>query len=246
MPTLTEGGTCAPNTANGEAPLHRVCAIIVAVALISCGRGERESRVCAWPVEAYRRLDLMRSADRAHLRHDAQSAETIAIHYADVSPARRKGMEEYAQARDECMESLFGAVARNHALEIELVRSYTTMRNRWFDATVLVSFVVVYALVAHALAGLVARRVGVEEWPVAAVAVTALSVGAAQVATMAFDMWAVTAESLRLSSWHLSYRVDRLPWQHHHPLIFAASVGVFWLIALLRYRREHRALGRAA
>jgi len=155
-------------------------------------------------------------------------------------------MEEYAQVRDECMQSLFGAVARSHSLEIELVRSYTTMRNRWFDAMVLGSFAVVYAFVAHVLAGVAARRVGVEDWPLAAVATTALSSGAALVATMAFDMWAVTAESLRLSSWHLSYRVDRLPWQHPHALIFAARVRLFCLIAILRYRRQHGALGRAA
>jgi len=196
--------------------------------------------MCEWPLETYRRLDLTRSADRTHLRRDAESAETIAIHYADVSPARRKGTKEYADARDECMESLFGAVARNHGLDIERVRAYTTMRDGRFDAMVLVSFGVIYAIVTYALAGRIARHSGTEDWRVAALAVIGLSLCAAVVAMMVFDMWAATAENLRLGSWHLSYRWERLPWRHHGVLLFSGSVGLFWLMSLLRFRRSLR------
>lgn len=214
--------------------------VLATVTLIACAGGERQSRVCEWPAETYRRLDLTRSADRTHLRRDAESAETIAIHYADVSPARRKGKKEYAHALDECMESLFGAVARNHGLDIDRVRAYTTMRNGRFDAMVLVSFGVIYAIAAYALAGRIARQTGTEDWRVAAFAVIGLSLGAAVVAIMVFDMWASTAENLRLGSWHLSYREDRLPWGHHRVVLFTGSVGLFWLMSLLRFRRSLR------
>src|SRR5439155_426807 len=80
---------------------------LAALALGDCVGRTRQSRRCEWPTETPRRLDLAQSADRVHLRKDAESAETIAIHYADVSPARRKGRQEYDQARDECMASLF-------------------------------------------------------------------------------------------------------------------------------------------
>lgn len=214
--------------------------VLATLILTACAGGERQSRLCEWPAETYRRLDLTRSADRTHLRHDAESAETIAIHYADVSPARQKGRKEYAQARDECMESLFGAVARNHGLDIERIRAYTTVRTGRFDAIVLVSFGVIYALVTYALAGRIARHMGAEDWRVAALAIIGLSLGAAVVAMMGFDMWATAAESLRLGSWHLSYRADRLPWRHHGVLLFSGSVGLFWLISLLRYHRSRR------
>lgn len=214
--------------------------VLAALAFAACGEGERQSRTCEWPTEPDRRLDLTRSADRAHLRIDAESAETIAIHYADVSPARQKGRKEYAQARDECMESLFNAVARNHALDIRAVRGYMTLRSGRFDAIVLVSFTVVYGLAAYVLAGFIAWRFAADDWCVVALAVVGFSLGASVAAMMVFDLWAGTAESLRLGSWHLSYRRERLPWRQHRVLLFASSVGLFWLISLLRYRRPTR------
>jgi hypothetical protein len=210
--------------------------------LTACAGGEPKSRTCEWPAEAYRQLDLTRSADRTHLRRDAESAETIAIHCADVSPARREGKREYDVALEECMESLFGAVARNHGLDIERVRAYTTLRNGLFDVMVLVLFSGIYAIAAYAIAGRIARQIGAEDWRVVALAVIGLSLGAAIVAMLGFDMWAITAENLRLGSWHLSYREDRLPWRRHGVLLFTGSVGVFGLISLLRVRSIARRL----
>src|SRR2546430_15178509 len=73
--------------------------VLAALALGGCVGSKRQSRRCEWPTETPRRLDLAQSADRAHLRRDAESAETIAIHYADVSPARRKGPQERSEER---------------------------------------------------------------------------------------------------------------------------------------------------
>ena len=228
---------------SGETLTASVAVVVLATLMLTaCAGDERQSRVCEWAPETYRRLDLTRSADRTHLRRDAESAETMAIHYADVSPARRTGKNEYAHALDECMESLFGAVARNHGLAVERVRASTTIRNGRFDAMVLVSFGLIYAMVTYALAGRIARHVGTEDWRVAALAVIGVSLGTAAVAMMVFDMWAGTAENLRLGSWHLSYRADRLPWRHHGVLLFSGGVGLFWLTSLLRYRRSLRFL----
>jgi hypothetical protein len=138
------------------------------------------------------------------------------------------------------MESLFSAVARNHAVDIALVRGYTTLRDGRFDAVVLISFGLVYALVAYALAGLITRRFAADDWRVAAIAVIGFSFGGAAAGMMVFELWTVTAESLRLGSWHLSYREARLPWRQHRVLLFTSSVGLFWLISLLRYHRSIR------
>src|SRR5438132_14247599 len=184
--------------------------VLAALALVGCVGSKRQSRRCEWPTETPRRLDLAQSAgrlcwpltsprlplatetprrldlaqsaDRAHLRRDAESAETIAIHYADVSPARRKGPQEYDQARDECMASLFGAVARTHGLDIGLVRGYTALRNELYDAIVLLSFTVLYAFTAYALAGRLARRFRADERNVAVLAAIGLSLTSALVA----------------------------------------------------------------
>lgn len=180
------------------------------------------------------------------MRIDAGSVETIAIHYADVSPARQKGKEEYARVRDTCMASLFAAVARNHDVNVDLVRAYAAMRNRWFDAIVFVSFALGYALVADALARRLVRLTGAEDWRPAALAVIALSIGAAAIGMMVFDLWVVTAENVRLASWHLSYRDSRLPWKHHRVLIYICGVGLFCLISGVRYRRTRHLLSRTA
>jgi len=215
---------------------------LTALALGDCVGRTRQSRRCEWPTETPRRLDLAQSADRVHLRKDAESAETIAIHYADVSPARRKGRQEYDQARDECMASLFDAVARTHGLDIGLVRGYTAVRNELYDAIVLLSFTVLYAFIAHTLAGRLARRFRADERNVVALAAIGLSFSSALVAMMVFPIWTETAESFRLGSWHLSYRAERLPWRHHTVLLFTGCVGLFLLISLVRFRRS---LGRA-
>src|SRR5947199_10360782 len=78
---------------------------LTALALGDCVGRTRQSRRCEWPTETPRRRDLAQSADRAHLRKDAESAQTIAIHYANVLPARRKGRQECDQAGHECMGS---------------------------------------------------------------------------------------------------------------------------------------------
>ena len=209
---------------------------LAALALTACAGG-RHSRTCEWPAETARSLDLTRAGDREHLRRDAESAETIAIHYADVAPARTKGTREYAQARDDCMESLFGAVSRNHGVDIAIVRAFRTRRNRWLDAMVLISFALAYASAAYALAGLITRRFAADGWPAAGIAVVIVSLAAAVTGLLFLDLWTTAAENIRLGTSHLSYRTERLPGRTHRALWFAAGVALFWLISALRYRR---------
>src|SRR6476469_347553 len=106
--------------ASGVQAIRHLCAVgctFLILAVAGCAGRVREARKCDRPPDPPRALDLTQAADRTHLRHDAESAETIAIHYSDVSPARREGEAEYAHARDECMASLFAAIARTHGLD---------------------------------------------------------------------------------------------------------------------------------
>lgn len=193
-----------------------------------------EARSCGRLPEATRALDLTKPDDRSHLARDAQQAETIAIHYADVSPARRVGPAEYGRVRDSCMSSLFSEVAQTHSVDSGTVRAYTSLRNRDFDALVLLGFALLYAGAACLVTGVVLRRRAERSQLEILVSLFGASLVTALIALLIFDLWVTTAESFRLGSWHLSYRVARLPLLHHHLEAFAGAVGISWLIGLWR------------
>jgi hypothetical protein len=44
-------------------------------------------------------------------------------------------------------------------------------------------------------------------------------------------------EMIRFGDTHMSYRVDRMPWSQHRVALFLTGVILFWMIALIRYRR---------
>ena len=69
------------------------------------------------------------------------------------------------------------------------------------------------------------RRIG-------AVALTVLAAG---------DLWSWLVESARFGNSHLSYRAGYRPWRPHLKLLFASAVAVFWILALIRYRRASAA-----
>ena len=50
------------------------------------------------------------------------------------------------------------------------------------------------------------------------------------------EQWSITAESIRVGTGHLSYRVDRLPWVQHRIGFFVLCVAVFWSAAVVRFR----------
>lgn len=199
-----------------------------------------EARSCTRPPEAARQLDLGSREDRAHLAHDAQSAETIAIEYADVSPARRAGPAQYAGARDGCMRSLFREITAAHSVDTGTVRDYTSVRDSGYDAMVVLAFGLGFAGAAFLIAGAVLRRQARGSNGEALVALAIASLASALIALLLFDIWATSAESFRLGSWHLSYRVARLPTMHHHLAVFLDALGLFWLVGLGRYRRQRR------
>lgn len=213
--------------------LRRLSSLALAGATATGGMAP-EARSCSRLPEAIRALDLTRSDDRSHLARDAQGAETIAIHYADVSPARRVGSAEYGRVRDSCMTALFGEIAQAHTVDTGTVRAYTSVRNPGFDALVLLGFALLYAGAAFLVTGVVLRRRAERSQLEILVSLFGASLVTALIALLIFDLWVTTAESFRLGSWHLSYRVARLPVLHHHLEIFAGAVGISWLIGLWR------------
>jgi len=222
-----------------------VCLLLIAIGGVISQRlpapaADGHDRRCELPADTGRPLDLTHREDRAHLRDDAATAESWAIAYADVSPARRESTAAYAQATNDCMTTLFAQVGRVHTVAPDVVREYSRRRNPWFDAMVFLALGTMYVMAAYTMAGRIARRFPVDEWVAGTFATLALSLAAAFVAVSIGHMLSIGAEILRVGNGHLSYRADRLPWRQHRLFLFAAGVGLFWLLALLRYRDESR------
>jgi len=71
---------------------------------------------------------------------------------------------------------------------------------------------------------------------VAATVLTALFVSGP--AVLIGELYALAAEMTWIGNGHLSYRTDRIPWNHHRLGLFVAGVLFFLVIAALRYRSE--------
>src|SRR5690349_1421661 len=131
--------------------MKRIVLLGLTLTLTACVRpGDHPiNSSCAWIEEDSRPLNLENAADRRHLRFDAITAEDVAIRWADQRAAH---LPEYEARRDECMETLFSGVAKQHGVDVATVRQYLSARDMWGDAAVIVSFGVLYAIVAAYLA----------------------------------------------------------------------------------------------
>jgi hypothetical protein len=64
------------------------------------------------------------------------------------------------------------------------------------------------------------------------------------VGVMLLEIWAGTIEMIRFANMHMSYRVDRLPWNRHPIAVFVAGVLVF--LATAAGRGHSRGVGSAS
>jgi hypothetical protein len=210
-----------------------------------CGRARSDQRNsdCRWSTKTPHRLDLRSAAARTHLRQDVQLAEDLAIRYADAHNGPHSGHFEswaaYNGARDLCMDSLFANVASNDGVTEEQVREAVTQRPVAFDLAVVLSFAVFYFLVANAMAQRIWRRFPLQEGGVAGIIATvAVSIVVSAAGVFTGAIWAGIAESIRLGSGHLSYRLDRIPWRHHQLAFFVVGLVLFWIAAAVQSRRR--------
>lgn len=208
-----------------------------------CGHRERLGANCEWPEGTATALDLRDQTDRRHLSNDALRAEDLAIRYADSLKAPHSGHFEgfasYRQTRDTCMTALFSAVARSHGVSTHEVRKSLARRPAGLDLAVMLSFAVFYGFVAYGVTRGVCRGFPLEGGWDSAVAVVATMVTSILVSVLGVlvgEWYALAIEMIRVGNGHLSYRVDRIPWNQHRAELFFAGVAVFWLIAGLRYR----------
>jgi hypothetical protein len=204
---------------------------VTVVALTACARpGDHPvSSNCAWIEDDNRPLNLANMTDRRHLHFDAVS-EDAAIRWADQHVSLGP---EYEARRDECMETLFNGLAKNHGVDVAVVRQYSRERDVVADAAVILGLGVVYLFAAYFLAGRIGRRFPLGE-PGFWVMTLAMAVGISLVGVAVGSLWSIVIEGVRLNSAHLSYRMNRLPLRQYWAVLFVGGFVVFALVALFQ------------
>ena len=180
---------------------------------------------CRWPGEM---------AGPRNLTADAVFAEDLAVRYADAHRGLHSGHFEswaaYGRARDTCMAGLFEIIATARGVTSEQVRESLTVRSPGWDLAVMLSFALLYIVAAYAIV----RHLEKIEAAFVMKAYASLAVSLAGV--LLGEIWALSAEGMRIGTGHMSYRVWRVPWLHHEPALFAAGLVLFWIVAMPRAR----------
>jgi hypothetical protein len=215
--------------------------LLAFVCFSGCGRRGLVNSNCEWPHENANPLDLSRPTQQRHLSDDAQFAEDLAIRYADVHKGlhsgRFEGADEYAQAREQCMVTLFDVIGNTHGVSQEQVRTYLAHRRTDLDLAVVLSFAVLYCLASFVVARRVWQRFPPEEGLIPRMVANLITSAFVSVAgLLSGEVWSDVLEGFRVANSHMSYRANRIPWTQHHLGIFIGGVALFWLIAAVQYR----------
>ena len=212
--------------------------LIVTTTLAACVRpGDHPiSRNCTWDEEDSRSLDLTKTSDRRHLRFDAVTAEDMAIRWGDKNFSHRP---EYDQRVAQCMETLFGGVAKHHSVDAAIVRQYSANRDLLVDTPVIVSFAILYVLVAFIFTRRISNQFPPDE-PGFWLMTLTLAVGVSLVAVLMGNLWSIVIEGFLLNSGHLSYRMNRIPFRSHWAVFFVSGFVIFMLAGLERFSHRRR------
>jgi hypothetical protein len=218
-----------------------VLAVVISLAFTGCVRRAVRNSDCVWPEVNARPLDPSRGGDARHLREDVELAEDLAVRYMDAQ--RRSQSAQLRPARppgevmNTCRNSLLKQISTSHNVSPREVVQFFGRRSLAIDLTVIFPFFLLYALLAMLLAGWLLRRYPPEESMTATLAMSLLCSLAFGVRGLLLgEEWSITAESIRVGTGHLSYRVDRLPWVQHRIDFFVLCVVVFWSAAVVRFR----------
>lgn len=214
--------------------MRRMLLLIGTIILLGCARpGDHPiSSNCAWSEPGRPSLDLTNTLDRRHLRFDAVTAEDMAIRWADM---QFRYTPKYEQKRNECIETLFQGIAKQHDVDVAVVRQYSRDRDLLVDATVILSFGILYVLVAYIFTKRISRRFSGDDSGFWIMTLT-MAAGVSLVAVMVGYLGNIVIETLLLNSGHLSYRLNRIPFRQHWTTLFICAFILFGLVALLRSR----------
>ena len=201
-------------------PFLQALGLVISISFTGCVRREGRNSDCIWPEVNARPLDPSRGGDARHLREDVELAEDLAVRYMDaqrrsqsaqIRPGRPPG-----EVMNTCRNSLLKQISTSHNVSPTEVVQFFGRRSLAIDFIFILPFFLLYALLAMLLAGWLLRRYPPEESMTAALAMSLFcSVEFGVGGRLLGEQWSITAESIRVGTGHLSYRVDRLPWVQH-------------------------------
>jgi hypothetical protein len=232
---------------NGARTLSRLAVTVVFIlGAAGCVRRDGRNSDCRWPPE-----NAPHAATARHLSGDAEFAEDLAIRYADIHHGLRTPYyvsgEDYSAARDQCMETLFDQIAKEHGVSVAQVSSSLGRNRAFIDLAESLPFVRLYVSVVAVVVRLNWRRYSPNEqgWIPGITMALFLSLAFAAGGTMLGEVWFWFMEGYRIGNRHMSYRAGRLFWARYRPELFASAVMVFWLAAIeaARHLRSDRSTG---
>lgn len=189
---------------------------------------------CVWPSEKRRTLNLQEPADREHLVLDAELIEELVDRYRFHPAAEQRA----------CEDRLRAAVAAIHSVQaMDMASASADVSNRGLDLPVRLPVGGLFILSVAFVVRRVERRFTGEALPLA-LGLIAASILLPGLFLWIGEFWTSVLQMIRVGSHHVGGRVDRLPWLQHQPQSFVVGVGLFWVIALVRWARGRR--GRIA
>ena len=214
------------------------------IVLAGCVRRDGRNTDCQFPAEPNpKTLDVTHPGDVPHLRADVEFADELAIEYLDAGrwqkSADPKAPQNRNQALNTCLSSLADEIGRIHNLPPKSLLSVFGQRSLAVDTAINLPFFVLFGFAAWLIAGMILRRYPPSEgWLTTLIFFTLATLVVGVVAMAIAQQWSLLAENLRVGNGHLSYRVDRVPFERHPIPLFAACVVLFWVAAAVRYRRR--------
>ena len=214
--------------------MKRLLLLIATIGLVGCARpGDHPvSPNCVWNEQNSHLLELTKRSDRRHLRFDAVTAEDMAIRWADIHFGHRP---EWDQKCSECMHSLFHGIAKQHGVDVAVVRQYSVQRDLVADTAVIFSFGILYVGVAYIFAGRILRRFRSDASSFWIMTLT-MAAGVSLIAVMVGMLGSIVIEEVALNSGHLSFRMNRIPFRQYWTILFVCGYVLFVLLALMRSR----------
>jgi hypothetical protein len=220
---------------------HLAIVMVFVLGAVGCIRRDGLNSDCRWPGETSKNRVTAR-----HLSADAEFAEELAIRYADVHFGRRtpNASEDSPAERDRCMEGLFAEIAKEHGVPVEQVSASLGQNRAYIEMGEVLSFELLYILVAIVAARMIWRRYPPVEdgWAPGITMALFASIAIAVGSNMLGEMWNWIVETHRIGNNHIRYRANRLFWARHRSELFAAALMIFWLAAISaarRFRLEH-------
>lgn len=229
-------------------PFLAVLGLVISITSIGCVRRVGRNSECIWPEEpSARTLDPSRRDDARHLREDVEFAEELAVRYMDAGRRSQSGKLKPglppSQVMNTCRDSLLKQISTSHNVPPKEVIQFFGRRSLGIDLAVILPFLLLYGLLATLLAGWLRHHYPPEDSMTAALAMALFCSLVFGVGGLLLgEEWSLTAESFRVGTGHLSYRVDRLPWAQHRIGFFVLCVAIFWSAAAVRFRARQRRL----